>query len=351
MRERGVELRLVVADQAGQLAGEVRGVNEQRVNLGAAVLDDLQQQVAVIDERLDLAVARREHPGHVVGARQQLLQLGVARGDRAREPGQAGQRGADLRRRVVERVGDRVERTREQAGVDHVLRTRLLRADQLGELAERGGHVERCRRPRQRNAGVGRELAGALRVDCEVLRTEQRLDPDGRQRLAPEMDALDLELAFDHLDVGFVRLHQVCRQPHGLLLYALRGLDHLGLIALLFVLAAACWWWTVNEMQGMDGGPWTDLGKLAWFVGVWVVMMAAMMFPSVAPTVALYSSMTKSRSPVAPLARVQVARTVGLPRLSRISRPRMDWMKWSPQDVLVMVACPLEWSRLLEVTV
>ena len=38
-----------------------------------------------------------------------------------------------------------------------------------------------------------------------------------------------------------------------------------------------------------------------WFVGVWVVMMAAMMFPSVAPTVALYSSMTKSRSPVAPL--------------------------------------------------
>jgi predicted metal-binding membrane protein len=30
-------------------------------------------------------------------------------------------------------------------------------------------------------------------------------------------------------------------------------------------------------------------------------MMAAMMFPSVAPTVALYSSMTKSRSPVAPL--------------------------------------------------
>ena len=37
----------------------------------------------------------------------------------------------------------------------------------------------------------------------------------------------------------------------------------------------------------MDGGAWTDLGTFAWFVGVWVVMMAAMMFPSVAPTVAL----------------------------------------------------------------
>lgn len=75
----------------------------------------------------------------------------------------------------------------------------------------------------------------------------------------------------------------------------------LGLIALLLALAAAGWWWTVDEMQGMDGGPWTDLGTLAWFVGVWIVMMAAMMFPSVAPTVALYSHMTESRSPVAPL--------------------------------------------------
>ena len=75
----------------------------------------------------------------------------------------------------------------------------------------------------------------------------------------------------------------------------------LGLITLLLALAAVGWWWTADEMQGMDGGPWTDLGTLAWFVGVWVVMMAAMMFPSVAPTVALYSRMTKSRSPVAPL--------------------------------------------------
>ena len=74
----------------------------------------------------------------------------------------------------------------------------------------------------------------------------------------------------------------------------------LGLIAVLFGLAAVGWWWTAGEMQGMDGG-WTDLGTLAWFAGVWIVMMAAMMCPSVAPTVALYSSMTKSRSPVAPL--------------------------------------------------
>jgi predicted metal-binding membrane protein len=75
----------------------------------------------------------------------------------------------------------------------------------------------------------------------------------------------------------------------------------LGLVALLFALAALGWWWTYDQMQGMDGGPWTDLGTLGWFVGVWIVMMAAMMFPSVSPTVALYSRLTKSRSPIAPL--------------------------------------------------
>ena len=76
----------------------------------------------------------------------------------------------------------------------------------------------------------------------------------------------------------------------------------LGLVALLFAIAAVAWWWTVVQMRGMDAGPWTALGTLSWFVGVWVVMMAAMMLPSLAPTVALYSRMTKSRSAVAPLA-------------------------------------------------
>ena len=75
----------------------------------------------------------------------------------------------------------------------------------------------------------------------------------------------------------------------------------LGLIALLLALAAIGWWWTVDEMRGMDDGPWTALGSFGWFLGVWVVMMAAMMLPSIAPTVALYSRMTKARSPVLPM--------------------------------------------------
>ena len=74
-----------------------------------------------------------------------------------------------------------------------------------------------------------------------------------------------------------------------------------GLVVLLFVLAVAAWWFTVDQMRGMDAGPGTELGTLGWFVVVWVVMMAAMMLPSTAPTVALYSRMTKARSPLAPL--------------------------------------------------
>jgi len=75
----------------------------------------------------------------------------------------------------------------------------------------------------------------------------------------------------------------------------------LALIALLFVLSGVAWWSTAERMRGMDEGPGTDLGALGWFLGVWIVMMAAMMFPSVSPTVALYSRMARRSAPVAPL--------------------------------------------------
>jgi predicted metal-binding membrane protein len=74
----------------------------------------------------------------------------------------------------------------------------------------------------------------------------------------------------------------------------------LGLIAALFGLAAVAWWSTAESMRGMDEGPGTELGALAWFLGVWVVMMAAMMFPSVSPTFALYAHMVRGRAPAAP---------------------------------------------------
>jgi len=51
----------------------------------------------------------------------------------------------------------------------------------------------------------------------------------------------------------------------------------------------------------MDDGPWTGLGSLGWFLGLWLVMMGAMMLPSVAPTIALYARMTRTRSLFSPL--------------------------------------------------
>jgi predicted metal-binding membrane protein len=75
----------------------------------------------------------------------------------------------------------------------------------------------------------------------------------------------------------------------------------LALVALLFGLAAVAWWVTAARMAGMDAGPGTELGALGWFLGVWVVMMAAMMLPSLAPTVALYARMTRGRDWARPL--------------------------------------------------
>src|SRR5262249_2131768 len=77
--------------------------------------------------------------------------------------------------------------------------------------------------------------------------------------------------------------------------------SRVALVVALFAVAAISWWFTIDAMQGMDEGPWTGLGTLGWFLGVWVVMMAAMMLPSLSPTVALYSRMTRERSPVLPV--------------------------------------------------
>ena len=58
-----------------------------------------------------------------------------------------------------------------------------------------------------------------------------------------------------------------------------------GLIAGLLGLALVSWLITDRRMAGMDAGPGTDLGTLGFYITAWVVMMAAMMFPSIAPMV------------------------------------------------------------------
>jgi predicted metal-binding membrane protein len=60
-------------------------------------------------------------------------------------------------------------------------------------------------------------------------------------------------------------------------------------VALLLGAALVAWVVTVQRMRGMDAGPGTDLGTFGWYVGIWVTMMAAMMLPSAAPTVLMFS--------------------------------------------------------------
>jgi predicted metal-binding membrane protein len=53
----------------------------------------------------------------------------------------------------------------------------------------------------------------------------------------------------------------------------------------LLALAGVAWLATDLRMAGMDAGPGSDPGALGFFLSTWVVMMAAMMLPSIAPVV------------------------------------------------------------------
>jgi predicted metal-binding membrane protein len=63
----------------------------------------------------------------------------------------------------------------------------------------------------------------------------------------------------------------------------------------LVVLSAAAWVLTAGRAQGMDMGPGGDLGSLSFYLGTWVLMMAAMMFPSIVPMVRGFALLDRSR--------------------------------------------------------
>src|SRR5215208_7112077 len=69
----------------------------------------------------------------------------------------------------------------------------------------------------------------------------------------------------------------------------------LALIVVLLGLAFVGWAVTDERMAGMEAGPGTDLGTLGFYVSVWVVMMAVIMFPSIAPMVIAYERIQRGR--------------------------------------------------------
>jgi predicted metal-binding membrane protein len=82
-------------------------------------------------------------------------------------------------------------------------------------------------------------------------------------------------------------------QPPARLAPLVRG--QLATIAVLLVFAAIAWVVTDLRMAGMDAGPGADPGAFGFYISTWVVMMAAMMFPSAAPMVLMYRSLQRGR--------------------------------------------------------
>ncbi len=56
-------------------------------------------------------------------------------------------------------------------------------------------------------------------------------------------------------------------------------------LTMTLALAAGCWIVSIRQMTGMDMGTATQLGSFAFFIALWVPMMAAMMLPGAAPAV------------------------------------------------------------------
>ena len=68
-----------------------------------------------------------------------------------------------------------------------------------------------------------------------------------------------------------------------------------GILAALLGLAVLAWLLTHERMLGMDAGPGTDPGSLGVYVVSWVVMMSAMMFPSIVPMVLAFGFVQRRR--------------------------------------------------------
>ena len=91
-------------------------------------------------------------------------------------------------------------------------------------------------------------------------------------------------------------------------------------------LAAAAWVVTVRQMHGMDMGVATPLRSFAFFVGLWAVMMAAMMLPGLVPAVLRRARTTGAVRAVVPfVASYLVVWTLVGALIYELYRPHGTW--------------------------
>jgi predicted metal-binding membrane protein len=105
--------------------------------------------------------------------------------------------------------------------------------------------------------------------------------------------------------------------------------------AALVILAILGWFVTIDQARGMGVGPGTMGLALPAFIALWIVMMAAMMFPSVAPIAIMWS-------------RTIVAKTTGARRAWRMSTFVAGYLvAWTAYGALAFLAL-LGTERLVE---
>jgi predicted metal-binding membrane protein len=71
-------------------------------------------------------------------------------------------------------------------------------------------------------------------------------------------------------------------------------LRELAFAGVLLAIAAAGWVTTIRGMAGMAAGLWSYPADLGLFAGTWIAMMAAMMLPSITPTVIAHERAVRS---------------------------------------------------------
>jgi predicted metal-binding membrane protein len=71
---------------------------------------------------------------------------------------------------------------------------------------------------------------------------------------------------------------------------------HIAIASALLGVAGIAWIVTGLRMAGMDAGPGTDPGSIGFYLVTWMVMMAAMMFPAIAPMVLAHRDLQVRRA-------------------------------------------------------
>ena len=115
----------------------------------------------------------------------------------------------------------------------------------------------------------------------------------------------------------------------------------IGLVGVILALAAAAWVLTDDRMAGMDAGPGTDPGALGGFAVTWILMMAAMMLPSLAPAALAFARAGERTVTAFVLGYLTAWTTAGLVAYALFEAARaldVDFLGWDPAGRYVAAA-------------